>query len=188
MNGDGISDYVVVAASGDLKVWYTEGVAENFAWDGPHTTSVVNNAFPPEAIRLADINGDGFADILGVDTDGKITAFLSTGKPFPNFHGAQVIFDGTKSTTRNDLQFADITNDGLADLLTVDAASGAVTVQINSGPASNGGWNWQPATNFSPGRGAPGSLVVITDITGDGLGDYLVVDKSTSVTGWLNQC
>lgn len=83
------------------------------------------------------------------------------------------------------VQFADIDGDGLADYLWLSEA-GAVTAYINGGSGSDG-WNWKSQGVIATGVEASRQDVQFHDIDGDGLADYLWVNRlDGSVSQWKN--
>jgi len=132
---------------------------------------------------MADLNGDGKADYIIVDDKtGAISAYLNRGQnPGANL-GWNWVSTGIIASgiaPGRTIHFADIDGDGKADYLSVDGAGG-VTAYLNGGPNSqaNLGWVWISAGRIASGVG-PGVEVRFADIDGDGLADYLILDKST---------
>lgn len=83
------------------------------------------------------------------------------------------------------VEFADIDGDGLADYLWV-AEDGAVTAYLNGGSGSDG-WIWRSQGVIATGVGATRRDVQFYDIDGDGLVDYLWVNRlDGSVSEWKN--
>lgn len=133
--------------------------------------------------RLADLNGDGKADYIYLDDKtGAVQAYMNGGKNTNAANGWLWIETGKIASgvaPGKQVHFADINGDGKADYLAVDGA-GAVTAYLNGGANSqaNLGWLWISAGRIASGVG-PGTEIRFADIDGDGLADYLVLDKST---------
>jgi lysophospholipase L1-like esterase len=84
------------------------------------------------------------------------------------------------------VQFADITGDGRADYLQVNA-DGSVDAWLNEGPNGVGGVVWKSVGEIASGVGSPGSEVQFADLNGDGKADYLVVNPADgTTTAWAN--
>jgi lysophospholipase L1-like esterase len=204
ITGDGKADYLVVdPATGTTTAWANGGQNAS-AQDGWLWTSlpvVVNGdddigqgpnlLGDPSGTRVqyADIDGDGKADFLAVLPGGGVYAWLNGGVVGGAFAWTSEgeIATGVGSPG-SEVQFADVTGDGKADYLVVDAASGAVTLWRNGGAnaSANNGWDWIPDGQIATGV-APGAQIQFGDVNGDGKADYLDVDPSTgSVTAYQN--
>ncbi|GFP57140.1 multidomain esterase [Trichoderma asperellum] len=91
-------------------------------------------------MRLVDIDGDGRADILCLEPDGRITAWLNTAAGLQNV--GQVKF--SEGWDRANIRFADVEASGRADLIHLDKYTGAAILFKNDGyrpndVAANGG-------------------------------------------------
>ncbi|KAI1261901.1 carbohydrate esterase family 3 protein [Xylariaceae sp. FL1019] len=80
-------------------------------------------------MRLADIDGDGRADILCIEKDGRITAVLNSNGGL--LDAGQVKF--SEGWDRANIRFADVEASGTADLIHLDKYTGAATVYKNNG-------------------------------------------------------
>jgi len=134
----------------------------------------------PNAIAIADVDGDGAPDLLVATT-------ADQGNPHnPGFanvilgnHGSPGTFHTgvTYPTTGNDpssLAVADLTGSGSQDLVIANFGSGSVSVFMHG--ASPG--TYQTAVNVTTG-GQP-NQVVIGDINGDGKPDLVIADASAT--------
>ena len=136
---------------------------------------------------IADLDGDGLVDYLIVDENSGAVIFWRNGGR---------LRDGSWGWTNNGqviagvgagagVRFADINGDGLDDYLWV-AKNGSVTAFINGGGGSDG-WIWQPQGIITAGVGGARQDVRFHDIDGDGLADYLWVNRlDGSVSEWKN--
>jgi len=145
-------------------------------------------------LRFADLNGDGRADYLSINSNGSVSGYLNAGIGtnggvvwLPT--GVNGLIAGGIGEPGANVRFADINGDGRADYLTINA-NGAVRAYLNAGLGADGSWVWLPAPYpnqvIAGGIGAPGSSIQFGDINGDGLADYLSVDANGAVTGYLN--
>lgn len=63
MDGDGLADFLAVADDGSIRMWKNLGIT------GTKGTS----------IRFADLTGNGFDDLISIDTKGRARAWLNKG-------------------------------------------------------------------------------------------------------------
>lgn len=140
-------------------------------------------------VRFADINGDGKADYLWIAKDGSVKAYLNGGNGSNGWiwESQGVIATGV-GAPRQDIKFADINGDGLADYLWVNRIDGSVSEwQRNGGMRDE--WQWNPQGQIATGVGANGLAVQFASLNGNGRADYLKVDPATgAVTIWANGC
>ncbi|KAL8774109.1 MAG: hypothetical protein Q9209_001217 [Squamulea sp. 1 TL-2023] len=202
MNGDGLDDVVLISGTGQIFVWLN-GQANSsapFMWnwysqnDGQPIADGVGAK--REQYRLADIDGDGKADMIIVDLDtGNMTALLNNGanavsKPLgwlwtevgqisPSVGGAAGV------------KFADVTGDGKADLIWLDEGS-RMTIYRNdfgSGPATQRYWKFTKITESPVDLNAqhPQDMRFV-DIDGDEKADAVWVHPSDgTLVAWLNK-
>ncbi|MCD9140579.1 GDSL-type esterase/lipase family protein, partial [Streptomyces albireticuli] len=115
---------------------------------------------PPGDYRV-DINGDGKADYLVVQSNGVVNAWINNGG---TNHGGWTEY-GTFATGVGEpgdkVRFADINADGKADYLTLQD-NGVVNAWINNGGTNHGGWTEHGT--FATGVGEPGDKVRFADI------------------------
>ncbi|WP_017454496.1 FG-GAP-like repeat-containing protein, partial [Herbaspirillum rubrisubalbicans] len=133
VNGDGRADLInVFAENGNLSV--DVHVNNGSGFDSSRWVNQNGWYGNDHPIFVADINGDGLADIVHVFNDQGFTsidAYLSTGTSFV----------GSRWETRNSTYqghrffLGDATGDGLPDLIDVfnDAGSASIDVHLNSG-------------------------------------------------------
>jgi FG-GAP-like repeat/FG-GAP repeat len=137
----------------------------------------------PQAVRIADVNGDGLPDLvvanLGPGTDGTGSAGVSVllqNSASPGTFLAPVTYLTQSGSV--DVAVGDVNGDGKPDLVVANlgpAPTGSVSVLLQN-PASPG--TFGSATNY-PGFGQPLS-VAIADLDGNGLADIAVADSSTA--------
>jgi RHS repeat-associated protein len=131
----------------------------------------------------ADLNGDGYVDLLNVsESGGKIqfTAWFSDNSTFSPAAGVPV---PTSVSYHSDGQFLlmDVNGDGAMDVVYASESSGqlALTVFISSGSGS--GWT---LTAGAPGAAGPGNIpygnVYALDVDGDGLTDLVCTGQNSS--------
>lgn len=124
MNGDGVADLLI--GSGDGKLFVSVGSA---AADGSLSfasltelpgVSVSGRAAP----LVADVNGDGYADLIVGDADGKLNLFVNNGTAYSLVKTWNI---DDVDWQRARITMADVDSDGVADLI-VGGSTGAVYV------------------------------------------------------------
>lgn len=193
VNGDGRVDYLAVHDDGSVDAWMNTGgdSAGKPGWIAAGRIAGGVGA-PGADIQFADINGDGFADYLVVDSDtGAVDAWMNIGGDSPGKPGWEAygrIASGVRSSASQSLtRFADLNNDGYADYVIISKVNGAVSAYINGGGKPRD-WIWIPIGQIAPGDGIPSPYHQIqeADINGDGKADYLKIDERGAVHAWLN--
>jgi len=138
MDGDGLSDIVAIGRS-QIHYWPSTGRGDFTACTGPScgcttptATAQFNTFLPhdlgpdpaPTRIRLADVNGDGFADLISWDNTGLRVSFNVDGFRFE----PPIFIEGTwfSSTWAKDVDdkavevsFADMNRNGITDIVVV---------------------------------------------------------------------
>jgi hypothetical protein len=179
VNGDGLAD-LVGFASGAVYVSLSNGTgfAAAAVWSGAFVASSGwsnDDSYPRE---LADVNGDGRADIVGFASDGVYVA-LSTGTSFGSPSRWSSGFgagSGWLNNTDYPRMLVDVNGDGLADV--VGFASNAVTVALSTGASFAAPAAWSTSFVYTAGWGAPRTHWDIyprrfADVNGDGKADLV---------------
>ena len=180
LNGDGKPDIVTAnfdsnGNNGSVTVFF-----QNPSSPGTFAAGV---SFPagaqPQAVRIADVNGDGLPDLVvanrGPGSDGTGTAGVSVLLQ-DSAHPGNFLAPVTYSTPRGaiDVAVADLNGDGKPDLVVASlgpAPTGAISVLLQSTTTAG---TFGTATSY-PGYGQPLS-VAIADLNGDGHPDIAVAD------------
>jgi hypothetical protein len=187
VNGDGRQDAVGFGSSG---AWVALSDGSRFAppaiWSTSYGTSARSGGWSSQDVyprQLADVNGDGMADIVGLGQHAAWVS-LSTGSRFdtPTVWLSRTM-DAADGWSRQSLApraLGDVTGDGKADL--VGFGPHAVMVAPSSGTAFISPTVWLTAT-FGSASGAGGwsSQDVfprfVADVDGDGRADLIGVGQ-----------
>lgn len=186
LNGDGKPDIVAATydANGNNGAVYI--FFQNPASAGTFLAPVHFPAGPqPQAVRIADVNGDGLPDLivanLGPGSDGTGVAGVSVllqDATHPGSFLAPVTYATPEGAI--DVAVGDLNGDGRPDLVVASLDpdfTGAVSVLLqNAAPAQAG--TFAAATVYA-GFGQPLS-VAIADLNGDGHPDIAVADSTTA--------
>ncbi|KAH7417851.1 carbohydrate esterase family 3 protein [Cadophora sp. MPI-SDFR-AT-0126] len=87
-------------------------------------------------MRLADVDGDGRADILCLEKNGRVTGALNLDGHGTLQNVGQIKF--SEGWDRANMRFADVEGSGRADLIHLDKYTGAATVFKNNGRSAAG--------------------------------------------------
>lgn len=177
VNGDGKMDIVEIGSDQTIAVLLGKG---DGTFDPPNAYYVTGTAATPEALVVADVNGDGKPDIIVVNNaiatvsvllgngDGTFKAQTAAeaaagkGTPAPSYP----VGNGVISVA-----VADLDGDGFGDIVTADFTDNTVSILMNKG---NG--TFKPRTTVLVGNGP--DYVTTADMNKDGKPDILVSDSN----------
>ena len=184
INGDGKVD--IAAGTSDSKgnngavVVFYQDPAKAGSFLAPVTVAA---GAQPITVKIADINGDGLADLVaanfGAGTDGVGSAGMSLvlqDAANPGRFLAPVQYSAQTGTTH--LVVADVDGDGLPDVITANlgpSPSGSISVLLQD-PANRGTFK----TTVSYGGFGQPLCVAVSDLNGDGRPDIAVADGDTA--------
>ncbi|MGY4644959.1 FG-GAP-like repeat-containing protein [Cellulomonas sp. URHB0016] len=193
LDANGSADYLQVNANGSVQAWLNGGRnpsgGDEWIWR-PQGTIASGVGAPGSRVRFTDLDRNGLADYLVVNPDSSVQAWLNGGR---NGSGGEEWIWRPQGTIASgvgargdEVRFADLDSDGLADYWRVNDNS-SVQAWLNGGIKPTGGdWSWTPQDTIASGVGAPGSQIRIADLTGDRRPDYLVLHDDSSVDMWTN--
>ncbi|HUN33449.1 MAG TPA: ricin-type beta-trefoil lectin domain protein [Trebonia sp.] len=189
------ADYIDISPlDGSVNAWINGGPAAGggYSWvpdnnifggppgyAGPGNGSVGN-------IQVANITAAGQAqpDILYIEPSGAVEAWAlveDTAVPL-----GTVVPAGTEGYDGSgEIQFADMTGDGLDDYLWVRPDSSVLMAQ-DAYPSWTSVGEIAPGVQASGWTDSPGQYIRFADITGSGRADYLFIRPDSSVLAWYN--
>ena len=171
LNRDGKEDVVVVVPGAGIEIWYGDGAGGFLGALG----IPLNARIALHAVRVADLNHDGYPDIVGAGDD-QITVLLNNGGggfPAPTYLPATDP-DGNSFGTFGTIALADINSDGHADVVT----------DLGGVWLGHGDGTFAAPALFDFGTSASG--IRVADFDADGIPDVLVGAAWGSVTVLLN--
>jgi hypothetical protein len=128
-------------------------------------------------IAIADVNGDGYNDLIITDPGpaggaAPFVAVLLQNAASPGTFAAPVTYATASGSRAQSIQVIDVNGDGLPDI--VIGGSGAVSVLLNT-PGSAG--TFAAASNYAVTNA---NQIAIADVNGDGLLDIVVATGATT--------
>jgi len=164
---------VIVAVSTGVVVHnLTKPASASSPWTIPE--SFIYNNHRDRGVRLADVNGDGLADLLYAPDGGahRFRVYLNTGSGW--------IYDGnwkiplaflTENQRDAGARLADVNGDGLADIIYASYYFRNVYINTGSGWTHDGTWGVPESFIDNQGRDTGMRLA---DVNGDGMIDILI--------------
>jgi hypothetical protein len=144
--------------------------------DGGAPTRLELGGMVPERIRVADLDGDGRADVLLSSAD-RVAVVLN-GRSGPRFAPDREYELPVKDPNLDRLAFGDVNGDGAADLVVTETSKHMLAIAALTDEEIEHALRFPifEAKLFSMGRGGrePRELV-LADVTGDGLLDVVLV-------------
>jgi hypothetical protein len=168
INGDGSVDLLIADKSGGA----VSVLLNDCASPATGTFAAAKNFSTgngPAAVAVADVNGDGRADIVTANgNDNTVSVLL--GKGNGTFQAAQNFAVGN---TPYSVAVADLNGDGKLDVVAANENNNTVSVLLG-----NGNGTFQAAQNFSTGSNP--RAVAIADVNGDGVPDLITANYYSS--------
>ncbi len=138
------------------------GLTSTFA-----SQTVLTTGANPKAVAMADLNGDGIADLV-VANSGSNTIGVFLGSGNGTFSSQTTYAVGLNPVS---LALADLNGDGKPDVVVANQGSNSLSVLLG-----NGNGTFQPQATVATGPG-PVS-VAVADLSGDGKPDLAVADQA----------
>jgi Ca2+-binding RTX toxin-like protein len=172
-DGDGWLDLIVGGYDGTLKLFlgdFAENFVEQTGVDNPFAGIDVYGGASP---GLADLDGDGFLDIVVADGGGRFDYFAGSAGGFIQQTGANNPLDSFRSYGgMQSVSFADVDGDGDLDFIAGNGEFSA-SLYVNTGTA--GAPSFSPTTSsFYTDDISLGSQPVFADIDADGDLDVVI--------------
>ena len=174
LNSDGYADYVYCRS--DSRITYlnnkSSGWSENSSWALP-------DGDLRDGTQLVDLNADGLLDlVIASDTSslGRKT-YLNTGGGWARESSLDPPSDA--NINDNSTQFADVNNDGLADIL-INKGSSLRKTYINTGL----GWKEDSSWKMTTGDFTDGTRVL--DVNSDGQLDFIHHPTDSETSSYIN--
>lgn len=123
--------------------------------------SVVNSGSPMQDLEIADVNGDGVNDLVGVDAAGTVSVWINRGG---GVFGARLGFP--TAGAKDHVEVGDVSGDGNADIV-VSGVFGDTGVLLGDGSGVSF------AAEDLTGLGGSLAGLELADMTGDGVADIV---------------
>lgn len=199
-DGDGLCDIIYVNPnSGEMDVWLNQHKNGGDITKWVHLSNAGptgSNTPCPEkrgvgiydlAVRFADIDGNGRADYLCIEKNGRTWGYLNNNDGSLTYISQ---FKKSEDKDRANLRWVDVNGDGRDDMLWVDKFIGDASVWYNRGaiPTSGSAYKWDLAGPVYEGPGQ-GSCLHWPDLDGNGRADMHFVDSlANTAQTWFNIC
>ncbi|KPA12999.1 hypothetical protein MHK_006794, partial [Candidatus Magnetomorum sp. HK-1] len=177
---DGDLDIVVANESSYNKLYLNNGTADPFnGISGTNITSDINNT---GSIKLRDMNGDSYLDVVCGNKDQINRIYLNntTADPFNGVSGSDII---PESTNTRDIDIADIDGDGDLDIIEGNALQPNY-LYLNNGTSQP----FDSITRTAITNDAHDTrAVVIKDVNSDGSFDLIAGNRNLGTDGDFNR-
>jgi autotransporter-associated beta strand protein len=171
LTGDGKLDIITDDASGSINVLMGNG---NGTFQAATSFSAGAGSY---CLAIADLNGDNIPDLIQANRSPGTGLKVLIGNGNGTFQ-APTNISGIQAQTLNSLAVADLTGNGINDLVVAQEAQDTVWVLLG-----NGNGTFQAATSFTSNLNGQGpDSVVVADINGDNKPDILTGNLTGSVS------
>lgn len=186
LNGDGKPDVVTTNDPDGTVSVFLNTTAAGAATPSFSTQTTFAVGSYPESVTIADVNGDGLADIITANSsDSTISVLINTtaaGATTPSFAAPQVIPVGTDPES---VVALDANGDGKPDLAVANYSDSTITVLINNTAAGSATVDFSNTQTFPTNY--PVFQLTAADINQDGIPDLIGVNYGNgSVSVLLN--
>jgi cyclophilin family peptidyl-prolyl cis-trans isomerase len=201
VNNDGIPDLIFQNSTGQIYKWLLDGSgnAIDFATGSglkPGSGYLYGSGLGGwRVVAVADINGDGFPDLIFQNSIGRLYKwFLDGSGNAINFAtgsglkpGSGFLYGGGLSDWRV-VAVADINGDGIPDLVFQNSAGQIYRWHLDGTGATinfSTGTGLKPGSGFLYGSGLGGwRIVAVADINGDGIPDLVFQNSAGQIYKW----
>ena len=189
MDNDGDLDIVSVEGDDDtnVRVWQNDGTP----W-GTWTSYVVgtaNDFYGGLSIAIADIDNDGWLDIVVGDAFPSVYVWKNDGTPWDGGWTKNMVWEDSGFVFYNiqSVAVGDFDNDGWLDIASGESWDGGNTPQVrafkNDGSPFVGTW---PSVTMGVGADTGVNTVTVGDLDNDGCVDIISCDTACYVRGFQN--
>ncbi len=177
---DGRIDVVSGDAQGHVRLWRNDGAPFAGPWEASTFIGAVDGSV--QGLHLADLDRDGYLDLVVVDDRGDITLFRNPSTPFTSTWARKVLSAGPYPLWS--IAVADLDQDGWPDLITGGDRRYAFELLTweNDGTPFAGSWSAAPIGNPDTNIFA----LAIADIDYNGYPDVAASGLSRDITVWRN--
>ncbi|KAK2757692.1 hypothetical protein FQN54_004661 [Arachnomyces sp. PD_36] len=198
IDGDGKCDIIFLQEDATIATWYKTQYSDDDGFDFTRMGTIPEISSCSQrdgvglfdlAVRFADINGDGKADRLCLDPDGRTFAYVSTESGYKDMKQVKT----PEERDRANLRFVDINGDKRADMVWLDKFGGDAEVWYNENdePAegTDSSMTWRPAGKAYL-QSARGECIHLVNLAGKGRADMVDVDPhyNTAVVSFTPPC
>ncbi|WP_394846359.1 phage tail tip lysozyme [Pendulispora brunnea] len=116
LDGDRRAEIIAIQTNGEIQAWHNGRGFVYMPWDADH---IIGQGFnEPARVRLADLDGDGRAELMAIQTNGNIQAWHNgAGFAHMPWNADVVIGEGFNDPER--VRLADLDADGRAELMII---------------------------------------------------------------------
>ena len=181
-NNDGAMDIIAAMSGGALKIYYNPGLSSSITMSDFETTVqdiALSNNYDVEDFKIADLNNDGFLDIVcGLDTGKIVEVLMADGSG--GFTSSTLIFSALRDSI-NSISLGDVNADGLLDIAatcygTYSNTKFEVFTQQTDNTFTSYFSNLQVGTNIAFCK-----RVAIQDVNNDGYGEVFFLQYNTGL-------
>ena len=165
-NGDGYTDFAAAGTAGIVEIFFN---TKHGTYASAGTFSTGGSGGTPAAIAVADVNGDGFPDIVTLNPSSNSVS-VSFNNGAGNFNPSGSYSAGSAPSA---VCIADLNNDGAPDIAVTNSGNNTVTLLKNNGAGS-----FSLMQTVTVGAGPSG--IVLEDFNNDGAIDAAVCCKSAN--------
>jgi len=131
------------------------------------------------AVDIGDYDNDGRFDLVALAANGGAMLWRNTGGGnFASDHRSDALLRDAAGSTRGDVRFVDVDNDGWLDIVAVRSGSGGIGRAVLLRNDRSGRFT-RPRRGMPP-TVASGEQIVVDDIDGDGDADLLIADAGAA--------